>query len=410
MKPSLRNKVFTLLYSYAVILVMFFGLAMVFAAYIIEDEVITQRLLLEAKYLKTEYAIKNNPLPRGKHFKLYFKFENMPEELRVQVKNKLKNEDSFISDKKEYRYFHFYIGLDREAYLVVNVSEISLLGSISNGLIALISAFIILTLILSAGLTLLITRNTISPLIKLTNAIKSQRSVVPQLPEHLLARNDELGYLTNSLKNSYKDLSLALERESEFTRDVSHELRTPIAVMLNTLTLSLGKSLSVAKQEVLEQQVKLMNNRVQMLLALARAESIEKKNISLLAVVEESILSLHKIIEEKEFDITINIPLTIKIDVNEHLMKLMLCNLIENAIKYSSENSMVISGGESELIVSNQTIFDVHNELIDKYNKSADSDGLGQGLFLVSRILESMGWTFKLASSKTVFSLKMFFM
>jgi len=409
MKRNLRNKVFTLLYSYAVILVIFFGLAMFFAAYIIEDEVITQRLLLEAKYLKTEYVINPNALPRGKHFKLYYNFEDMPKALIARVKDKLDDEGIFKTEKKSYRYFHFYIALNQEAYLVVDVSEVSIFESISNGLIVLISAFIVLTLILSAGLTFLISRNTITPLIKITNAIKNQQSIVPELPENLLTRDDELGYLTNSLKNSYNDLSLALERESEFTRDVSHELRTPISVMMNTLALARGISLPVAKQQVLEQQVKLMNNRVQILLALARAESIEKKSVNLPAVVEESILSLYKIVEDKDFKIIINIPLATKVKANEHLMKLMLCNLIENAIKYSSENEMTIYGTETELIVSNQTHYHVNNELVEKYNKAADSDGLGQGLFLVSRIFESMGWTFELASSKSRFSLKIFF-
>jgi signal transduction histidine kinase len=382
---------------------------MIFAAYIIEDEVITQRLLLEAKYLKKEYVINPTTLPRGKHFTLYYRFEDMPEGLSSQLRNKLSDKETLVIDDKEYRYFHFYIALDREAYLVVDVSEVSLLDSISDGLITLILTFIIITLLLSAGLTYLISKNTINPLITITDAIKRQKSMIPKLPEHLLSRDDELGYLTNSLKNSYKNLSLALDRESEFTRDVSHELRTPISVMMNTLTLAHGKPLSTIKQEVIERQVKLMNNRVQMLLALARAESIEKKSISLLSAVEESILSLHKLVEEKNFKIVINITLMTKVNANEHLMKLMLCNLIENAIKHSSENGMVISGSENELTVSNRTNNDVNNDLVEKYNKSADSDGLGQGLFLVSRILGRMGWTFELASSKTDFSLKILF-
>lgn len=276
-------------------------------------------------------------------------------------------------------------------------------------LIFLLGAFIILTLILSIGLTLLISKNTISPLIQLTDTIKRQKSIVPKLPDNLLSRNDELGYLTNSLKNSYNNLSLALGRESEFTRDVSHELRTPISVMMNTLTLSKGEPLSVVKQNVLERQVKLMNSRVQILLALARAESIEKESVNLLSVVEESILSLHKTIEEKNFEIVIDIPFSIKVNANEHLMRLMLCNLIENAVKYSSENGMKISASQSKMTVSNRTDFYVNNDLVAKYNKAANSEGLGQGLFLVSRILESMEWTFELAPSKTFFDLKIIF-
>jgi signal transduction histidine kinase len=409
MKSSLRNKAFTLLFTYAVVLVSFFGLAMVFATYVIEDEVITQRLLLEAKYLKKEYVNNSKTLPRGKHFALYFELDDFPEVLKKQVENNQNDIDILIAGEKKYRYFHFYVAIDREAYLVVDISEISLLEGLSGELIVLLGIFIILTLILSIWLTLLINNNTIKPLIELTNAIKRQKSIVPILPKNLLSRNDELGYLSNILNNSYNKLSLALNRESEFTRDVSHELRTPISVMLNTLTISHGEPLSVANKSVLERQVKLMNSRVDILLALARAESMEKKSVNLLSVVEESILSIHKIIEEKKFKIVLDIPLSIKINANEHLMKLMMCNLIENAIKYSSADGMKISGSQSQITVSNSTDLYIDNDLVEKYKKAADSEGLGQGLFLVSRILESMEWTFELKPSKTVFDLKIIF-
>jgi hypothetical protein len=132
MKPSLRNKVFSLLFTYAVVLVVFFGLTMVFAVYVIEDEVITQRLLLEAKYLKKEYATNPQTLPRGKHFNLYFEFDDFPEYLKAQVENKANDKEVLIVGKKEYRYFHFYIALNREAYLVVDISDISLLDGLSG--------------------------------------------------------------------------------------------------------------------------------------------------------------------------------------------------------------------------------------------------------------------------------------
>ena len=211
------------------------------------------------------------------------------------------------------------------------------------------------------------------------------------------------------MQNSFNDLAFAIERESEFTQDVSHELRTPIAVMLNTFTLAQEKPLSMVKQKTLEQQVKLMNNRVQILLALARTESIDKKSVSLLSVVEESILSIHKVVEENEFNIILDIPISIKVVVNENLITLMFANLVENAIKYSNDKEMLIQASETEMSISNQTNLQVTEELMKKSHKTNQSDGFGQGLFLVSRILKSTGWKFKLSPSKTQFTLKITF-
>jgi signal transduction histidine kinase len=408
-KRKLRKKVFSLLFIYAAILVTFFGLTVAIIAYVIEDEVINQSLLLEAKYLQTEYQTNKNISARGKHFELYFSFNDLPETLKSQVHDKNFDREIETENQKNYHYYHFYIALDQEAFLVVDVSDISLFENISLDLFIMLVAFVLFTLILSIGLTLLMSKKIISPLIELTDVIKNSKSNVPSLPEHILLRDDELGYLTKSLQNSFNDFACAIERESEFTQDVSHELRTPISVMMNTLTLAKGKPLNMVKQEALNQQLKLMNNRVQILLALARAESIDKKSVSLLALVEESILSIHKVVEEKMFNIVIDIPISVKVVANEHLITLMFANLIENAIKYSSDNEMLIQGSEKGMSISNQSNVKVTEELMNKSNKTMESDGFGQGLFLVTRILKSAGWSSKLLPSASQFNLKISF-
>lgn len=409
MKLNLRKKVFYLLVLYASILVFFFAISMVLIAYIIEDEVINQSLLLEAKYLQTEYVNDKSVTPRGKHFKLYFNLEELPEDLKDQVQDNSFDREISTEDEKNYHFYHFFIGIGQEAYLVVDVSDISLLDSISPDLLVLLVAFLIVTLVISVGLTLLVSNKIIYPFIELTNAIKDSKSAVPDLPEKLLLRSDELGYLSNILKSAFNNLLLAIERESEFTQDVSHELRTPISVMMNTLTLAHGKPLSVAKQKVLAQQVKLMNDRVQILLALARAESIEKESVNLLTVIEESILSIHKVIEDNQFNIVLDVPILAKVNANEHLVTLMFANLIENAIKYSNDSEMRIQGSDTGMTISNQTNSQINQELMKKNNKANDSDGFGQGLFLVTRILESTGWSYELLPSTRQFKLKVTF-
>ena len=71
---------------------------MIIIAYVIEDEVINQRLLLEAKYLQTEYKADPKASPRGKHFKLYFSVNELPELLKEQIHDK--NYDREISIRK----------------------------------------------------------------------------------------------------------------------------------------------------------------------------------------------------------------------------------------------------------------------------------------------------------------------
>lgn len=200
----------------------------------------------------------------------------------------------------------------------------------------------------------------------------------------------ELGNLAKNLTLSYQDLAAAIAREAEFTRDVSHELLTPITVMLNSINLNHDNALSDAPQRILKEQLLLMNRRVSILLALARAESVVMEPISLLAVVEDAILSIHHLVEQAQFNIELKISSNIKVLANDHLLQLLISNLIENAIKYSNDGSMSFSANDSSLTVQNKTNVVVTPDIMNKYEKSSRSDSLGQGLFLVSRILESI--------------------
>jgi len=74
---------------------------------------------------------------------------------------------------------------------------------------------------------------------------------------------------------------------------------------------------------------------------------------------------------------------------------LLVNNLIENAISYASESSLRISLSESRLVFENNVCGDIissENELLEPNVKQDNSQGLGQGLYLVDRIANRLGW------------------
>lgn len=403
---GLRKKVFSMLLVYIVALASIACASFAMTISYVEEKLVTDMLLKQAKYLKEGYATNPNIQPISNRYSLIYEVENLPAEIRTFAKGKQKQTPT---RGEKYQYFHFFIAIDKEAYLLFDIENTSVFDLFSTELMVAVAIFMLILIGLSLILTLAISSITVTPIIAISKSIKASKTNIPELPSSLMNRNDELGYLAKNLTSSYQDLASAMAREAEFTRDVSHELRTPISVMLNSINLNPDNVLSDASQSLLKEQLLLMNRRVTILLALARAESVVIEQVSLISVVEEAILSVHQLIEKEQFNIELEIPSNIRVLANKHLLQLLLSNLIENAIKYSNDGHMSFKANETALTVKNNTNVIVTPELMNKHEKSSRSDSLGQGLFLVSRILDSINWRHQISTSAVEFKLILFF-
>jgi len=275
----------------------------------------------------------------------------------------------------------------------------------SGAIIVMTSLGLVVAFFLTLYVTYRISAKTVKPVTDLTEAVRNLSSKSSRLPPELIQSPDEIGFLAQNLQQSFEQLTTAIERESEFTRDVSHELRTPVTVMTNMLQLNAGKPMTQGQQASMLQQLETLNSQISALLALARAESVEKQSMKLITVVEEAVLSLHDLIQSKKFEIDINIPYSLDVLVDPHLVRLLINNLIENAIKHASQPKLTISFNDGELSFTNPSSAKADDSIMLKAHKGSKSDGLGQGLFLVSRILEKTGWGFSLDCSETHFTL-----
>jgi len=406
MSKSLKKEFFYLLIVFSGLLLALFSAALVTTSYFIEEEVAFQRLLLEAKDLKVEYEKGADLSTSNQHLELYLGFDQLPKRYQTELKEKTFGEIQFQSEGKQYYFYHFYIAIDQEAYLISERSSFKFFEKISNELLIVFLTMTPLTLILAATIWWLLGRKAVEPLSELTESIQVIEDESIKIPENILLLDNEIGVLANRLEDSYGELVLAIEREREFTRDVSHELRTPIAVIMNELRLSGESALKSQAKALVWEQLSLINSRIDILFALARSESLLKKDIYLLTAIEESILSIHQLIEEQKFDIEVNVDRIMKLHTNSNLLSLMLSNLIENAIKYSLDGRMTIGADTEKFWVSNKTDSIVDQNILNK--RVTKGDGIGQGLFLIRRIVETLDGRIEVKVEKEIFTLYVF--
>ena len=201
----------------------------------------------------------------------------------------------------------------------------------------------------------------------------------------------------------------------EFVANVSHELRTPITAIQGFVDTLLEGAMEQPEDrrrflEIIARQTKRLSAIIEDLLALARLEHEPQKEAvqmergsvleTLRAAVEQNLAKARR----KGISLELECPAELMADMNSHLVEQAVANLIDNAVKHSSEGASVrIKGYEAgdwvRISVSDRGCGIEPEHLprlferfyrVDKARSRA-SGGTGLGLSLVKHIAEAHG-------------------
>ena len=229
---------------------------------------------------------------------------------------------------------------------------------------------------------------------------------------------DEIGVLKQHINDLYHHLlevidnleqqkqeNLKLEQmKVEFLRGASHELKTPLAslkIILENMRDNIGRYkdrdryLSVSLDIVDE-----MNQIVLEILSLSSVQELggEKEWIQLDDVVNRILTQNQVLVETRSLSIENYLPIT-SIFMNLAILKLVLSNIISNAVKHSDKGGVVRIGLEN-----GGTDFVIENTIVSKENTStkaqAKKEG-GLGLFVVKYLLEHEELSYRFEESST---------
>ena len=229
---------------------------------------------------------------------------------------------------------------------------------------------------------------------------------------------DEIGVLKQHINDLYHHLlevidnleqqkqeNLKLEQmKVEFLRGASHELKTPLAslkIILENMRDNIGRYkdrdryLSVSLDIVDE-----MNQIVLEILSLSSIQELggEKEWIQLDDVVNRILTQNQVLVETRSLSIENYLPIT-SIFMNLAILKLVLSNIISNAVKHSDKGGVVRIGLEN-----GGTDFVIENTIVSKENSStkaqAKKEG-GLGLFVVKYLLEHEELSYRFEESST---------
>jgi two-component system, OmpR family, sensor kinase len=298
---------------------------------------------------------------------------------------------------------HFLIGQNNYTLLVLQSThpQQEFLESLTTAFALAIPLAILLA---SAG-GYFLARRSLSPVVEMST--QAGRIGADTLHERLQVKNaqDELGHLAQAFNLLLDRLDQSFEQQRRFMADASHELRTPVAILCGEADVALSQagrspedyraSLDVLRVEALR-----LKHIVEDLFTLTRADAgqhpLTPTDFYLDELVTECCRSMRTLAAAKQITLSCSAPEEMPIRADEALLRHMIVNLLDNAIKYTpAGGSVSVSGGIQDsqyAITFSDTGQGIPAELqpriferffrADGARSRAESDGGGAGLGL----------------------------
>ncbi len=161
--------------------------------------------------------------------------------------------------------------------------------------------------------------------------------------------NDEITALAETLNSMLGRLDEGVRQNRRLIADASHELQTPLAVMRTELDVTLASTdLPPDAVEVLEsvrEESDRLTRIVRNLLTLARFDEgtlrLLRAPLDLHAIAEESADALSTLARESQVSVTVGGEEAF-VNADQQYLRIVVSNLLENAIKYSGEGASVL--------------------------------------------------------------------
>lgn len=306
-------------------------------------------------------------------------------------------------------------------YVVIHL-PLSLLHDSRDGILNILYITSAVVFALSLIILLVFTKTVYFPLKKITEGANEYAQ--GNLGHHIdVNTHDEMGYLAATLNYMSGELGKMEEYQKTFIANVSHDFRSPLTSIKGYLEAILDGTIPPEMYEKYLNRVitetERLNKLTQGMLTLNSLDSkgyLKRSNFDINRVIKDTAASFEGTCEEKNinFDLTFsdNIQM-VYADLGK--IQQVLYNLIDNAIKFSHQDSTIYiqaSGKYEKIFVSvKDTGIGIPKESIKKIwerfyktdlSRGKDKKGTGLGLAIVKEIVQSHGENIDVISTQGV--------
>jgi two-component system OmpR family sensor kinase len=292
---------------------------------------------------------------------------------------------------------------------------------------ALIVAVPLALLLASVG-GYFLARKSLAPVAEMSEKAASIGSA--NLHERLPVSNerDELGGLARVINALLARLDASFEQQRRFMADASHELRTPVSIVRSEADVALSQAKRSNEElreslAVIQDEARRQTRIVEDLFTLARADAgqyrLTSQNFYLDELAGEVALAVRTLVAERGLTLQLDAAEELPFQGDENLLRRLLLNLLDNAIKHTPSGGAVtvsckregaryvITVGDTGTGIPAETqphIFDRFYRADSARSRAEDdgtglTSGAGLGLSIARWVAEAHGGTLELLHS-----------
>lgn len=218
----------------------------------------------------------------------------------------------------------------------------------------------------------------------------------------------------NLVEDQKKELENANNTKDKLFSVIAHDLRAPLQSLISLMEALVEEGVEFSEEEKIMMFRKMLkdshstSSMLENLLTWSRSQigaiKIDKKNIDVESLIAESIAPYRGNAENKEIDIRINIEKELKLFTDEASIRIVISNLINNAIKftpfggeisvsgYVNQDKTIISVKDNGLGIKKENLELLFNETDHTSTLGTDDEkGTGLGLGLCFDLMKKNG-------------------
>lgn len=193
-------------------------------------------------------------------------------------------------------------------------------------------------------------RKSLAPVAAMASQARGMGAANLQARLEVANQRDELGQLALSFNQLLDRLEESFERQRRFIADASHELRTPVAILRGETEVTLSRGDRSPEQyretlEILRDESQRLARIIEDLFTLTRADGGEypltMTDIYLDELTTDVLRRARSLAMARNITLSSAITPELPVRADEALLRRMLLNLLDNAIKYNPEGGKI---------------------------------------------------------------------